>query len=172
MCDPQTSTHMFPSPHTRVPQPTHVCDPQPTHTCSPAPTHVFPIPHIRVIHSPHACVPQPTHTHVFPSPHTRDPVHTHTRDPQPAHTCVAQVCVSTLIEALAGERKVHFDPCGMCANLVQGLGTSLCWNLGKLGGVGGTVAQRVVLLPHSTRDPASIPISGTVCLCGVCTFSL
>ena len=35
---------------------------------------------------------------------------------------------------------------------------------------GGTVAHWLALLPHSTRDPGSIPGSGH-CLCGVCTFS-
>ena len=32
------------------------------------------------------------------------------------------------------------------------------------------VAQWLALLPHSSRDPGSIPGSGH-CLCGVCTFS-
>ena len=36
---------------------------------------------------------------------------------------------------------------------------------------GGTVAQWLALLSHSTRDPGSIPSLGH-CLCGVCTFSL
>jgi len=31
-------------------------------------------------------------------------------------------------------------------------------------------AQRFALLPHSARDPGSIPGLGH-CLCGVCTFS-
>ena len=35
---------------------------------------------------------------------------------------------------------------------------------------GGTVAQWLALLPHSTRDPGSIPALGH-CLCGVCIFS-
>ena len=35
---------------------------------------------------------------------------------------------------------------------------------------GGTVAQWLALLPHSTRDPDSIPASGDR-LCGICTFS-
>ena len=35
---------------------------------------------------------------------------------------------------------------------------------------GGTVAQWLALLPHSARDPGSIPGLGH-CLCGVCTFS-
>ena len=39
---------------------------------------------------------------------------------------------------------------------------------GKLGD--GTVAQWLALLPHSTRDPGSIPCLGH-CLCGACTFT-
>jgi len=36
--------------------------------------------------------------------------------------------------------------------------------------MGGTVAQWLALLPHSARDPGSIPGWGH-CLCGVCMFS-
>ena len=35
---------------------------------------------------------------------------------------------------------------------------------------GGTMAQWLALLPHSARDPGSIPAQGH-CLCGVCTLS-
>jgi len=72
------------------------------------------------------------------------------------------------------ENELRIDRCLMAGTGMMGRRVSCCavklsdeWGHS---GWGGTVAQWLALLPHSARDPCSIPASGH-CLCGVCTFS-
>ena len=63
-----------------------------------------------------------------------------------------------------GPRWHHFV-CGLYMEGGERSKEPICNNAGS-----GTVAQWLALLPHSVRDPGSIPSLGH-CLCGVCRFS-